>query len=522
MKQLVITCRFIAHSYQGRRSTLGMRDELEWPPSPARLHQALISTALTGRHTGDPEIQSFLVALRWMECLPAPEIVATKLMDAARTRPRVAIPQNNYDKKSKLGLLSNSVLLAPSDKAVAHEDELAVSYLWPLVEPVTEAAAHSHFNSLSELVAQAPYLGRAEDRIEASAEISATDAVLQLDPFSSERWLPCEEFDETELWLPQPNTTDRLIARHVGIAMARERKDDVQRHLCRQGYSTQRAHARLPVVVSIFQLFPLGDDPDALPLSFDTDNPSRWRSPMRELAIRTAETRDFWDNADLACELISGHQPGNSKPSEQPHLAFVPLPSITASGKADGRVRRMGLLGFSNDSSASAAKDIYTTLAMTLDGEILNINGLDARLRLLDKPANQDAIWSQLVGTSRVWHTLTPVALVRGFKTPKMIPDGSRALTSNERHQHRQILGTALLRDSLRHAGMPERIVATCEICLTASPLITATTRAENYRAPNDSVVVNHARIEFSEPIRGPLLIGDRRYQGLGLFLPAK
>ena len=51
--------------------------------------------------------------------------------------------------------------------------------------------------------------------------------------------------------------------------------------------------------------------------------------------------------------------------------------------------------------------------------------------------------------------------------------------------------------------------------------MLAATERAERYRARDERIPLVHGRIEFLRCVRGPLLVGDRRYQGLGLFVPA-
>ena len=57
MSHLSIHIRFIAHSYSGIRIREGRQEELDWPPSPGRLHEALLSAALLGvqRSTSDRE-----------------------------------------------------------------------------------------------------------------------------------------------------------------------------------------------------------------------------------------------------------------------------------------------------------------------------------------------------------------------------------------------------------------------------------------------------------------------------------
>ncbi|MGH9593547.1 MAG: type I-G CRISPR-associated protein Csb2 [Bryobacteraceae bacterium] len=244
----------------------------------------------------------------------------------------------------------------------------------------------------------------------------------------------------------------------------------------------------------------------------------RWSlaQPDPTKTVEFACVRERWDEPDLALELITGHPPGQPPRTNQPHLAFVPVPSISLHGKADGRVRRFALLGYATAGIEAQASDIYQALFASLDGEAVS----DYLLQQLAGRPETDRVWFQFVRSSRVWHSVTPVALARSFAVPAYSTDGSRKLTSNERHLRRLAEWTALLRGSLRHSGLPEGVASSCSITLTPSPLIPNTQRAECYRPPGESAVLIHARLEFDEPVRGPVLVGDRRYKGYGLFSP--
>ena len=218
----------------------------------------------------------------------------------------------------------------------------------------------------------------------------------------------------------------------------------------------------------------------------------------------------------LAQELISGHFPGAGR-SQQPHLAFVPLPSLSFYGKADGCIRRFALLGYAAKGIASEAASIYRTLALILDGEEVCPR---YRLKLIPDP-HKDKVWSLYNRASRCWVSVTPVALGRGYKVPSRAPDGT-PLSNNERHLRRHAEWAQLVRGSLRHIHLPVGVVGSCKVQITASPLFPSTERAEQYRAKDERAPLMHIRLEFSHPVRGPLLVGDRRYQGLGLFVPAE
>jgi len=430
----------------------------------------------------------------------------------------VAIPQNS---PKGAALFENSTLLAPTEQAMsATGDDLMVQYSWNLDDASAAKEVHAHLQAFEVMAAGLGYLGRAEDRVEVGVSI-VDDLPNPASAGCPDCWRPTTDGGECDLWVARAETTDRLIARHAAPVAARERKPPAQRHLRQQPYSRDCHHPRLPVSVAVFQLFSLDDDPDAPPLACDAEGSGKWRAMLRELAIEIARDESQWESPDLALELVSGHPPGKAGRAEQPHLAFVPLPSFNATGTADGRVRRIALVGYALPDIADQAKDIYNSIESLLDNQKVDAGGVPARLRRLSELSSRDKIWSQLVRTGRVWHSLTPVALARGFKVAKLAPDGSRPLSSNERHRRKLGEWSDLLRGSLRHVALPEHLVTGCEITLTASPLLPGTGRAERYRPPGETAVLTHARLEFPEPVRGPLIVGDRRYFGFGLFAPA-
>jgi len=116
MSHLVARVRFIAHSYSGIRIRENRQEELDWPPSPGRLHEALLSASLLGIQRPASERSNVFEAFRWFEELPAPEIWASAQDESLRTAPRLAIPQNNA-KKNRYDL--KPTLLAPTRKAVS-------------------------------------------------------------------------------------------------------------------------------------------------------------------------------------------------------------------------------------------------------------------------------------------------------------------------------------------------------------------------------------------------------------------
>jgi CRISPR-associated protein Csb2 len=515
MPRLTIQCRFVAHSYTGVRQNRDGRDELDWPPAPARLHQAFIATTLA--NLPDSMRKAFsgktLEALRWLESLSSPDIISSKLADdsAYRRALLVAMPHNS---PAKGDFSRYHPDLAPVLRATPEYDgPLIAAYRWTDDAPEFSRDAELHLPALRDAAAKLRYMGRAEDRVECEVHWHTKGNMKPVSE-SLEIWQPATQAEDVRLLTARPKSTDELMAefQKAGERHTRESKRPARLFLREQSYVREAAEGLLPVHVAVFQILRDTGNPDQLPEVCDAINAHRWRSPLRALACKVAENPDPWNNHALADELISGHIQGGGR-TQQPHLAFVPLPSLSLHGKADGRVRRFALLGYAD--SAQTAASIYRTLAASLDGEEIEPG---YRLRLIADP-RKDKVWPLYNRASCCWVSVTPLAIDRGYKVPTHAPDGT-PLSSNERHLRRHAEWTHLIRVSLRHIRLPDDLAATCKITLTPSPLLAATERAEQYRAKDEKALFVHARIEFPRRVRGPLLVGDRRYQGFGLFFP--
>lgn len=519
MSHLIIHLRFIAHSYTGIRILDDRTEELDWPPSPGRVHEALLSAALLGVSRSATEREDVFAAFRWLEELSAPEIWASAQDENLRTTLLVAIPQNNPKKdkvpKNKKYEIKQHIL-APTRKAVSVTGEaLEVHYLWLLA---TEAPPGKHLDILSDAAARVSYLGRAEDRAEVSLSLVDSPASLPL-----VRWQP-DPGGDALLWVSKRGTTDGLEERHTAIVPPRETRKPAQRWMRRAAYADDAPRALQPIATAIFQLFPADDDPDAHALACDAESSGRWREFFRHQIVQLASDSENWDNHLLAEELLTGHAAPGQR-ATRPHLAIVPLPTINRARTADGRVRRVALLGYAAPEIATQAAPIYETLFKALDALIvskdtpLRRHGKAVPVRFVQISPSADKVWPCYTGRSRVWCSIIPVAIARGFKVPKFHPDG-RELSANERHRRKLSEWTKLLRDSLRHIGLPPELVTVCTIECTASPLIPKSERAEKYRALGEKAVLTHVRLEFPAQVSGSIILGDRRYFGLGLFVP--
>jgi CRISPR-associated protein Csb2 len=213
-------------------------------------------------------------------------------------------------------------------------------------------------------------------------------------------------------------------------------------------------------------------------------------------------------------ELLSGHQPDGA-PSERTHLAIVPLPFVGRQ-HADGAIlglalffpracdpeqcravlKVIGLLELKGRASESSEEEPVRLLlgdAGTL--ELERIQWGEARNATLNPER-----WCR---PSRAWASATPVALDRN---PGNLHD------TDARRRHAAFLeAEQSIRDAI------ERIFPSCVVSGAAKPRNYPRFPIEDRRHQR---VLVHVRLVFDRPVRGPILLGAGRYQGLGLCLP--
>jgi CRISPR-associated protein Csb2 len=121
---------------------------------------------------------------------------------------------------------------------------------------------------------------------------------------------------------------------------------------------------------------------------------------------------------------------------------------------------------------------------------------------------------------SSVWQTVTPVVVPEVASRRRISPGRQReeAKGGLERAKEEAAASFAV-RQALRHSGVDATVR---RIEVQREPFHLHGERAERFeretRFPKERLW--HVRLEFAEKIEGPLLIGDGRWTGLGLFAP--
>jgi len=555
----LLTGRYAATAYNDR-------EKAEWPPHPARLFSAMVATWAEGQ-PGSAEGDAELAALQWIEQLPAPVILASPgATVASRSAATVFVPVNdvgviNAPDRSKLEEAEHSVaeavspagrakaekqlarlqdkLLADTRKEISvparfgkHDTETAEQALldrrvrqpriFPCAVPEVPAFAFvwqdvdapaERIAAISRLVQRLVRLGHSSSMVHARIVTGAA-----LDELTSrvERFVPDEEDGELMIRWVTAGQTERLIRAH-------DRHQQVEPRVLPARfirYWVGRRETVAPAVRGVFDdrwiVFACAVGP-RLPITSVAGLSRLFRRALMSVADEPIP------------EILSGHRPDGS-PSESVHAAVVPLPFVTGpypdgallglalvlprSAGDDARrvvMRAVGKLeqkGRAVHEEGTAEQNEQPTIVLDLGGS----EPLLLKRVVWDDAGTTLQPWSW-TRPSRRWASATPVALDRN-------PGDLHASDPTARGRAFEAARTSIV-ESVQRIGLPAPI----EVDVVRSCVLPGTAKPRSYpRFPIDAHkpqrVLVHVRLVFDEPVRGPVLLGAGRYQGMGLCAP--
>ncbi|HYD49845.1 MAG TPA: type I-U CRISPR-associated protein Csb2 [Terriglobales bacterium] len=455
----------------------------EWPPQPDRIFSALVATwAARGQDAGEEK------ALRWLEKLPPPRILAT---DAEpRTSAIAFVPPN--DPRSDRQKNAKGVLpLYRSRQArrfpAARPHEPIARLLWTEADPANDAFVQA----LDRLARDTAYVGHSASltRCRFFRESAAIDLGEVKEParcvyggrFKELR----EAFDARRRPLPGVRFTTR---REEGVARS---NPFAQRWLLLE--------------------------------HVDGEMPDLRASALVAKAIRDALVAGYGQivGDDRVPAEVSGRA-ANGDRSRVPHPAIVPL-AFAGFPHADGHV--MGFALIPPRDSTLLEDAIFKTAFRKVapidedDGRRLLALSLDdagaaqgvTRIRLapmLEAPARSmdPALYLR---PARLFATVTPIVLDRHLKEPRMA---------------RQEEIEAQIADACINFGLPRPVQVVADKHSTIAGAASAQPSGRSpawlrWRLPSwlASRPLTHAVIRFASPVEGPVLLGAGRYLGLGL-----
>lgn len=481
---LCISVRFLQPLCHGR----GDGGEPEWPPSPLRLFQALVAGA-AGRWNERTRLEHAVPALRWLECHPAPTIVAASGV-AAEEKYRLYVPDNIGDLAAGAWTRGDTARLVRRTEKDVRPTRLlgdAVSYLYPL------SNGHCpHFETLRTAVHAITHLGWGIDMVVADAVMVTDDDVAKL---SGERWLPGEGGSATGYRMPINGTLDALMAKHEA-GLNRLGPDGFKPIPPLAAFRIVRYRRATEPVHRPFAAFGILK-PDA----------SGWRpfDPVRRTRDVAAWVRHAtgkvctgWPLADVAA-FVHGHDVGG-KPLKGPEadhrFAYLPLPTINGPMNRVELIRRVVVV------APPDRREHVDWVRRRLPGQDLSpLNGDGRSIGMLNLLPGSDWVLNRYVGEGRVWSTVTPVVWPGHDDRNARKADG-------------------ILRKAFVQAGLaPEVVAAIEELDWRPVGFRAGLDLAQRYVTPDK---INgrryHVRVRFAHTVRGPLAVGAGRYRGMGTF----
>ncbi len=553
----LLSGRYVATAYNDRT-------RVEWPPEPARLFSALVATWADGEpRSADGEAE--LAALEWLEQQPPPEILASPIDHAcARVVAPVFVPVNDVGvvaapDREKLDAMEAVLAAAtePAARAKAEKELQKLQKKWAAETAKAIAAptrfgthdgaaaskllldrrtrqprtfpcatpAHTAFGfvwpeldtpvqvrgALERLMAQLVRLGHSSSQV--CGAVATAEQVAELATHVSS-YLPDDEAGDLVIRWVGAGQTRRLCHAFDQHRETAPRVMPARFVRYRSGATRPRPEARSRSVFGgDFILLARVDGP-RLPITSTAGLARQLRRVLMSFADEPIH------------EVISGHRQDGAA-SEVPHLAVVPLPVVTGP-HADGALIGIALeLPRELDGAARAAvmKAIARFEETHRTGDAEDAPRLPIQLGAAGTLVLQRDVWGEerratlrpatWIGPARRWASATPIALDRN---PGDLHD-----TDPVRRRAAFDEATAGVIEAVRRIGLPAPVevdvLRSCVLPGTAKPL-------HHPRFPIDprrpQRVLVHARLVFSEPIEGPVLLGAGRYQGLGLFLPVE
>jgi CRISPR-associated protein Csb2 len=515
-RALLVSVRFSDGRYHG---------EPEWPPSPARLFQALVAGAAGGRGLS-ADVQE---AFRWLEALEPPIIAAPP---ARRGRAfKNYVPNNDLDSVGGDPGRISEIRTAKTVRPRLFDARTTLLYAWQFEQGEAEAG------KIGEIAERLYQLGRGVDMA----------------------WAWAETIDAAEV--------EQRLARHGGT-LYRPIEGQGMSLLCPQNGSLESLEDRFEKAGKRFtavgrgrkaqQLFSQAPKPRFRSMVYDSP-PQRLLFDLR----RVAEGMEFatWPLARVASlaeylrdgaverlrQVISPDEVahieravvgrGASEADKTARIRIMPIPS-TGSQHVVRSIRRV-LVEVPGNCPLPSEKIRQAFSGLPVFDQADPETGEVVEVRLIaaddDDMLRHYAIGSDRSGR-RMWRTVTAAALPERAARRRIDPPRLRVelagAGSDPKAQFKEAKGgrerlaeearaAAAVGQALRHAGIS---VPTEAIRVQREPFESRGVRAEAFADGTRFAKERlwHVEIAFAAAIRGPVVIGDGRYLGLGLMAPVQ
>lgn len=412
-----ISFHFLDSAFHGLAD--GRRNE--WPPSPLRVFQSVISAVAARRCMEEMEN-----ALRWLEQQPAPIIIAPEQKSTPDLAPGycLSVPNNSMDIVAKFwcrGNYSNSGDANPAKhrtmktiRPILLPDSFSVHYLWPLSDTVDDHI-RDNINKLSEAAKGVIALGWGVDMAVAECRIISEK---QANALAGERWMPSNDIVAGGLRMPVNGTLDDLVQRHEGFLKRLDSNGFVPPSplsaYIRVEY--RRITEPMPHEVAAFSL--LKSDASGY-RAFDPIRMASAVSGMMRHTAKLTASNAGWSESEIN-SFVLGHSESRDGLKHVPvgleRFAYLPLPSIEARGDGKssvvGSVRRVLITTFAGENQS---KILWARRSLS-GQELINEKNKELVALLSLIPANEKIV-QYYIRPAESWSTVTPVILP-GYDDP--------------------------------------------------------------------------------------------------------
>jgi len=505
MSALVLHVRLHDARYHG---------EGDWPPSPARLFQALVAGAGLCGPIGQAEKK----ALEWLEQQEAPLVAAPR---AWRTRRGVVFYMPNNDSDAIRGDPLRMSRIRKATKIFRPyllDAAVPFVYAWRLAGEVGDDHPARAICSLAERLYQ---LGRGVDMAWAWGEVlddSGLDELLARYP--GRLFRPSAERSAIALTLSSPcrGSLESLVCRHrafgerfryvkdgkaVEVVFRRPPRPWFHRVSYDSPPSRQLYELRDPLADGIFAPWPLA-------------RVSALVVRLRDAAMERLRRALPSETEDIKRVLVGRQPDGTVDCRPDDRVRIIPLASI-GHVHADHEIRRV--LVEVPPSCPLRADDVYWAFS-GLDVADMETGEIQAVLTRTDDEGFLRHYGLEDDGRHRRWRTVTPAALPEDARRRRIDParkrDEAKAGRERAREQGR---AAAAVRQALRHAGVRTGVEA---VGVQREPFHANGARADVFASGTRFAKERlwHVEVAFSAPVTGPLAIGDGRFLGLGVLAP--
>lgn len=492
-KSLAISVRLHEGWYHGAGSI----------PSPARMFQALIA----GHGLSGPLSTDAIEALEWLE-QQEPPIVAAPVIRGGQSV-ATFVPNNDLDAKQGDFRRVGEIRTKKSIRPLLFDEEVPFMFCWSLKDD----AQDSKILRICELADGVFQLGRAVDAGWAWAEMLSDDELFErlrnhrgpvLRPSTGQGNIEC----------PTPGSLASLRRRYVDMsnryAMTTDGNGQTFR---RQAKPKWRMVSYGSAQTSV--CFDLVDRESSTLANWPATRTMELVTMIRDGVVARLVKALPELETEINQTLVGRKPNGENAGPVSARTRILPLPSI-GHEHSDEQIRRV-LIQIPGECPIRAEDVLwgFSSQSLTLHGRSVDV--------LQAQPNRQlEHYGIATPRPSRVWQSVTPIALASAVRR-RIEPDQRKRNEEDKKgsaeRRFEQERATNALEQALRQGGITAKL---SNIRLQREPFSARGQRADAFQTGDrfSKHSLWHAKLEFANSIAGPLVLGDGRFMGLGLFEP--